>query len=137
MVTKHENITSTVDFETGEWVYNVTRQVRINREMVLGVLDMDGTGYWARDGKVQGDAIIWTVHEAHEYGENGKEQMKYRATFERLAKAIVEIAEGKHNLWGSIEEECRESIDEGAWIAGTDVNDCVIQVALFGKVIYG
>jgi hypothetical protein len=137
MNTRHENITSTLNLETGEHVYNVPRStVPVSRQMLLDILDMDGTGYWAKAGKVSGEALTWTVRDAHEYDERGREVRTYRATFERLAVAIVEVADGEHGLRDDIVAEVTESLEEGEWLAGQDVNDCVIQAALFGEVLY-
>jgi hypothetical protein len=98
----------------------------------------DGTSYWASEGWIKGEAIEWKVQESHEYGENGREVWKYRATFERFAVALVEVATGKHNLNDDIEEQAlRLLMGRAEAYEDHEVNDCVIQVALFGKVIYG
>ena len=49
---------------------------------------------------------------------------------------MVEVADGKHTN-GDTAAECAEALSEGQWVAGNDVSDCVIQVALFGEVVYG
>ena len=132
----HADIQSSWNMETGEVVYMVPGIRRVTREMLTDLCGADGTAYWAKCGRVAGEAIEWTVVEPHEFGEDGKEVWKYRATFERLAVALVEVSEGKHTNRDTA-DECAESIAEGHWIAGNDVSDCVIQVALFGEVVYG
>lgn len=132
----HADITSTLNMDTGQVAYNVPTTRRVTREMLTDLCEQDGTAYWAKSGKVAGEAIEWTPIEPHEYGDDGKEVRKYRATFERLAVALVEVADGKHTN-SSTAEECAEALSEGQWIAGNDVSDCVIQVALFGEVVYG
>lgn len=146
MVTMHESITSTVDFNTGEWLYNVpaalptagTAVFQVNRETLKSIAGNDGTAYWAADGKVKGEAIEWKVQEAHEYGDNGKERTRYRATFERLAVALVEVAMGKHDLSTEMVQQALMMLTgQAEAYEDEEVNDCIIQVALFGKVIYG
>jgi hypothetical protein len=152
MVTKHEDITSTVDFEAGLWVFNVPAEIvkgmtctlHVNRETLKAIAAHDGTAYWASEGevtskgRVKGEAIEWKVQEPHEFGEDGREAWDYRATFERFAVALVEVATGQHDLNDAIEEQALRVL-MGRAAAGEDheVNDCIIQVALFGKVIYG
>ena len=124
------------DMATGEVVYNVPTVRAVSRQMLEALCASDGTAYWALSGKVAGGAIEWAPLDPHEFGENGKPVRKYRATFERLAVALVEVADGKHTN-GEIAAECVEALAAGKWTAGHDVSDCVIQVALFGKVVYG
>ena len=132
----HADIQSSWNTETGEVVYMVPGIRRVTREMLVDLLEQDGTAYWAKSGKVAGEAIEWSPIEPHEFGEDGKEVRKYRATFERLAVAMVEVSAGEHTNRDTA-DECLECIAEGHWIAGVDVADCVIQVALFGEVVYG
>ena len=146
MVTKHEDIMSTVDMEAGLWVYNVPTEIvkgmpttlHVNRETLVDIVCMDGTAYWAKTGGIKGEAIEWAPFEAFEYGEDGREVLKYRATFERFAVALVEVAMGQHDLNDDIERQALMTL-MGKVEPGDDhqANDCIIQVALFGKVIFG
>ena len=120
----------------GGWRVYVPTVRCVTREMLIDLCESDGTAYWAKSGKVAGEAIEWAPIEPHEFGEDGKEVRKYRATFERLAVALVEVADGQHTNRDTA-AECAEALSDGQWIAGNDVSDCVIQVALFGEVVYG
>ena len=146
MVTKHEDIMSTVNFKTGVHVYNVpfemvegfTTTFHVDQVTLQRIAQNDGTSYWAADGDIKGSAIEWKVQESHEYGENGREVLKYRATYERFAVALVEVATGKHNFWESIEHHALMVLmGQTDPSEDCEANDCIIQVALFGKVIYG
>jgi siroheme synthase (precorrin-2 oxidase/ferrochelatase) len=78
------------------------------------------------------------VLDPHEYAESGGEVRRYRATFERFAVALVEVATGQHDLNDAIEEQAlRVLMGRAAADEDHEVNDCIIQVALFGKVVYG
>ena len=146
MVTKHEDIMSTVDLAASIWVYNVPTEIvkgmpttiHVNRETLKAIANHDGTAYWAAAGEVEGEAIEWKVQEAHEYGEDGREVKRYRATFERFAVALVEVATGQQDLNADTERQALMLLmGQAEAYEDHEVNDCIIQVALFGKVIYG
>jgi hypothetical protein len=131
-------VTTAVSMITGEVYYTFVREVRVDQDTVRAIVENDGTAYWASDGEISaGGSIVWTVQEPHEYGDDGRMVRKYRATFDRIAKALVEIADGEHGLRDDLEEEAREILRDADAAIGAEVNDCVVQVALFGKVVYG
>ena len=128
--------TITLNTETGACTYNVTTTARVSHETLLEVLENNGTRYWASDAQWDGSRITWWEQEAHRYNEDGTQTRRHSTTWERLAEALVSVAAGDHGLRDDLEEEAREILSTGD-AAGCEVCDCVIQVALFGKVVYG
>lgn len=131
-------ITITLNMETGAVRYVVPRPaVEVPEQWIRQIVEEDGTAYWARSGRTLGASIVWKVHEAHEYGANGRDRIRYTATFEQIAAAVAQVADGKVECWDSVKDQVREALATGEWLCDTDAHDVILQVALFGKVIYG
>ena len=126
--------TTTID-HTG-YTYNVVTTISIPEEMIVAMLQHDGTAYWAERAHFSNGIATWWEQEAHRYNDDGTQSRMHTATYERIAEAMTEVADGQHTNT-DIANECAYALREGSWTAGSDVADCVIQAAMFGKVIYG
>jgi hypothetical protein len=109
----------------------------ISRETLREITTYDGTAYWARAGEATERGIRWTVLEPHEIMPDGREPLVYRATWRELAEALIAVATGKAQVWDEIRDYAGEVLLGNEPADAPDTNDVIIQMALFGRVIYG
>jgi hypothetical protein len=117
---------------------NITAE---NVDDVMEIAAYGGITYWATDPSEKdfADTHDGSAHVIKEE-DGGK---VFRLTPTMIRQAIVEVAEGKHTN-DTIRDYVRQAFEDWSEEDGIDCGeidadaaDCIVQVACFGKVVYG
>lgn len=106
---------------------------------ILGTAGMS-VGYWADRMFTDEDTATVSVWELDVESDA---EGTHVVTFEHIAKVIVEIAQDKHDYRADRVREFLADLndpEEARWAAGSidgEDADVILQVALFGEVVYG
>ncbi|MEV4649682.1 hypothetical protein [Saccharopolyspora sp. NPDC049357] len=87
------------------------------------------------------DSDTWTLaFTEFAFGSSETEISQHVITHDDLLRAVQKIASGgAHQIEDVVQRECQALLSQGPGVAGFDADaaDVVIQVAAFGKVLYG
>lgn len=92
-------------------------------------------GYWAVSARFNADSETYTVHTA-EAPLDG-DQTKFVTTFRRIFDAVAMIANDEVKVRRDIREQCQSFLTANTDHLDGEASDVVIQVALFGKIVFG
>lgn len=93
-----------------------------------------GTGYWARVSCYFPDAGRVALHE---FDDDGITET-HKVTLGTIETGIKRICADRELVNRTIREDCIIDSAENQMVRGdADTADCIVQVGLFGKVIYG
>lgn len=106
-------------------------------DLVIDLVDSAGYGItWADQGRLDEDAQTYTLDLDEDASlEAGKSQVT--VTFQDIKTALAKLAQGgmTHQV---IAQACQVALDSpGDADIDSETADCVIQVAVFGEVVFG
>jgi hypothetical protein len=122
--------------------YTVGEMYTVSDETLRSILENDSTGDWAALAEVGRDTFTWTEREGR-FDHSDPDFPVYvdrtTATFQELATVLLRCAIGAYGdgekLSPELREQAREIMRTGD-ATGMDVNNYLIQFALFGDIRY-
>jgi hypothetical protein len=127
----------------------ITIRTTVDSDWIDTLIDMAGYGitYWAESAHWNGKVYAITVQSEFVgpsgwHGENGEPLMvarEYVLTPEALASAVADIARGELTA-SYIAEYARKALldtEDGACDIDSELADCAVQVACFGRLYFG
>jgi hypothetical protein len=118
----------------------ISIELEVSDEDIINMIDTAGygIGYWAEYGEVDEKARTYMVTPSYD-----DKREDFTVGFDDIVRVLVEVAMGGHKV-GYPRQYAMEWLQEvkaGNKYAGgeldTDIMDVVIQIAIFGEVIYG
>jgi hypothetical protein len=125
-----------------------TVEVKISMDLQMPVEDIEcliemagfGINYWASKAVVDGEAMTYTVTESDSHDED--KPVTKTLAYADIARVLLEIASGKYEV-GYPREHAQQYLttlqagDPDAGVIDSDIGDVVIQIAMFGELVYG
>jgi hypothetical protein len=114
-----------------------------NVDDVMTTAAYGGITYWADEPTAEDFAAAKPGEHTIRVDDEGWNAKVYHLSPAKIRQAIVEVAEGKHTnstVAGYVQQAFRDWNAEDGIDCGeidADAADCIVQVACFGKVVYG
>ena len=119
--------------------FTYTATLEIDTEMFEDIIETggEGIGYWAHNAKHDQNAETFTVHyDGTDFDDTTLASGVKTVSYEDLGNAVVKISKGDANAGNWIVEQVNQWLN-GHPTMDVDLADVVIQVALFGEIVYG
>lgn len=125
-----------------------TLTVRVEKDATVSIdtlevlIEMAGFGvtYWATHADWDRAGRTWTLHHHQDPDDTESPVQHSRLTYQHLADALARVYSGSTNAGRATEDNVRTELDDpesGGAEFDSDDADQVVQVALFGTVLYG
>lgn len=121
----------------------VTKHVEVTLDTIEGVIEQAGFGMigWAGPCTWDDQGLTYTVSwEDWMPGANAPARMSRTLAYQQVADALARVYAGEGNVDGTLAGYVRATLDDQDdpdEVIDSDAADAVIQVALFGEVLYG
>ena len=109
-------------------------KVSVSDELIDYIITDAGTGYWQQSGKV--DLAARTLVVRCEDPDEDK-MMTKTLSFDDLVLALCKLADGRVQINSGIRAMAEAVLMEEDADYDADLGDCMIQVAMFGDVVFG
>ena len=114
--------------------------VDIDDDDMAGLIEMAGYGinYWATWAKHDAEARTYEVR--YEDLDDPDKEARTVLSYEALGKVLVEVATGQHDVVNIYAQRYLASVMAGDSDAGdidSELADIVVQLAIFGELVYG
>ena len=117
--------------------YTTSLVLGLDKKQILDTITTAGyeIGYWAVSHRANPDREIYIVHTGEAPFDD--DQIRFETTFRRIFDAIVSIANGETAVRRDIREQCQSFLTANTDHLDGEASDVALQVALFGKIVFG